>query len=294
MTALRQWLADNPTRPLLVVLGPTASGKTALAIKLAKKFNGEIISADSRQIYRETDLGTAKPTPKELQAAPHYLISKFPPSKLITVASYRRLAEKQIREVLKKKKLPILCGSHNLLISAIIENYRFPGQLSRTQRNALEKIYETRGGPMKLWKQLKKINITLAKKIPPENRHHLINTLARLALDKAASKGPRRYNIFLVGLNPSREKLYKKIDARVDKMLKAGLLKEVKNLAKRYPRHCPALRGHGYRELLDYLHGEKSLEQAVKEIKRDTRHYAKRQQTWWRNSTLSKEIHWIE
>ncbi|MDD3066988.1 MAG: tRNA (adenosine(37)-N6)-dimethylallyltransferase MiaA [Candidatus Gracilibacteria bacterium] len=288
------WLRSNPRKPLLVILGPTASGKTALGVKLARKFDGEIISADSRQIYTEVDKATAKPTTAEMRKAQHHLVSVFSPTKTITVAAYRKLAEKKIREILKRGKLPILTGSHTLLISALVENYQFPKlKEMKSQREELEKEYAKTGGKMKLWKRLQKLNPEAAKKISANNGFHLIRALERIEAGMQPTKGKRKYSALLLGISTEREKLYEKINQRVDKMLRSGLLKEVKALKDRYPRHSPALRGHGYRELLDYLYGEKTLEIAVEEIKRDTRNYAKRQLTWLRNSSLSKEIQWI-
>lgn len=278
---------------MLVILGPTASGKTSLAIKLAQKFEGEIVSADSRQIYKEVNLGTAKPTSSELKKAKHHLISEFSPKKTVTVAQYRKLAEEKIRDVLRRKKIPILAGSHTLLISALVENYQFPGKLkTESKRAQLEKTYNSANGPKKLWQQLQKINPEAAEKIPPQNKHHLIRALERSKNQKPTT-GKRKFNTLILGLNPPRAELYKKINQRVDEMMRSGLLKEVQRLTKKYDRYSPALRGHGYRELLDYLNGEKSLEQAIEEIKKDTRHYAKRQMTWWRNSPLAKEIIWL-
>lgn len=288
------WLHSNPRKPLLIILGPTASGKTALAVKFARKFDGEIISADSRQIYTEVDKATAKPTSREMKQAKHHLVSVFSPTKTITVAAYRKLAEKKIREIAKRGKLPILTGSHTLLISAIVENYQFPKlKEMKNNRQELENAYAKIGGKMKLWKRLQKLNPEAAKKISANNGFHLIRALERSESGLQPTKGKRKYAALLLGISTEREKLYEKINQRVDKMLRSGLLREVKALKEKYPRHSPALRGHGYRELLDYLYGEKTLEIAVEEIKRDTRNYAKRQLTWLRNSSLSKEIHWI-
>lgn len=245
-TLVRTWLASQPARPLLVVLGPTASGKTALAIKLARQYDGEIVSADSRAVYRECDLGTAKPTARELAATVHHCVSVYSPSRVVSVVAYRRKAEAAIREILRRGRLPILTGSHTLLISAIVENYQFPSRGQRT------------------------------------------------AGSREPTKGRRKYATLLLGLRPPREQLYARIDTRVDQMLKKGLLDEVSQLSAKYDRYTPALRGHGYRELLDYLNGEKPLAQAITEIKQDTRNYAKRQMTWFRNCDYAEEIVWLD
>jgi tRNA dimethylallyltransferase len=291
---IENWLASQPKNPLLIVLGPTASGKTELAITLAQKFFGEIVNADSRQIYRELEIGTAKPSDAELAKVPHFLVSEFSPEKIISVAEYRKLAEQKIYEILKQKKLPILSGGHNLLISAIVENYQFPQKVDLNERNKLKKIYNTKNGPQKLWQELQKIAPDLAKKTAPENSVHLLRFLERAKNSTPPKKSPRKFSIFLVGLNPERKILYEKINARVDQMLEMGLLSEVKKLAQKYDRFIPALRGHGYRELLDFLAGEKNFATAVAEIKQNTRHYAKRQMTWWRNSDLFAEIFWLD
>ena len=293
-TFITDWLTRAPQRPLLVILGPTASGKTEFAIQLALKFKGEIISADSRQIYRELEIGSAKPTATELQKIKHHLISEFSPQDSVNVAEYRNLAEQKIEEILRRGKLPILCGGHTLLISAIVENYQFPPNTNPKRRGELTKIYDSKNGAQKLWNMLAKLDLSTAEKIPINNRHHLIRAYERAENCLKATKSKRKFDTLLLGLNPTRETLYKNINKRVDKMMSVGLLDEVEKLAKKYERYSPALRGHGYRELLDFLAGEKTLDRAVEEIKRDTRNYAKRQRTWWRNSPLSSEIFWIK
>jgi len=285
------WLETNPSNPLLVVLGPTASGKTKLAIQLAKKFDGEIVNADSRQIYRELEIGSAPPTNDELAQIPHHLVAEFSPKETVSTAKYRKLAEKKIREISQRGKLAILSGGHTLLISAIVENFRFPGKADEKQRDKLIKIWQK--DPQKLWKRLEKIDPELAEKIPAENQHHLIRAVERAENHEKPCKGRRKFNCLILGISVERAELYRRIDQRVEKMLKAGLLDEVKNLAKKYDRYSPALRGHGYRELLDFLAGEKTLEQAITEIKKDTRNYAKRQSTWWRNCGFTNEIEWF-
>ena len=286
------WLKSGVKNPLLVILGPTASGKTGFAIALAQKFNGEIVNADSRQIYRGLEIGSAPPSVAELQEIPHHLVAEFSPRETVSVAKYRKLAEKKIREILKCGKLPILSGGHTLLISAIVENFQFPKKSDDARRAELEKIWKK--SPQKLHELFAKLDPKAAKKIPTANHHHLIRAIERAERFEKPKKGKRKFDCLLLGLSFEREKLYARIDRRVEKMMADGLLDEVKILAEKYNRHSsPALRGHGYRELLDFLAGEKSFEKAVEEIKRDTRNYAKRQLSWWRNSSLKDEIVWL-
>jgi tRNA dimethylallyltransferase len=296
---VNEFIKKKPVNPLIVVLGPTCTGKTKLAIELAQDFDGEIISADSRAIYQEVDRGTAKPTAEELAAAPHHLISVYPPSSEITLVEYRKLAEQKIAEIRQRGKLPMLAGSHTLLISSIVLNYLFPTEQTINQklRDSLESEYDLPDGPAKLWSELKAADTVTAQKIPPQNRYHLLRALEltrnNVLPSQAKQKGARQYDTLLLGLTLPRPELYARINARVDAMLEAGLLTEVQALIQKYERLTPALRGHGYRELIDYLAGEKSLTQAITEIKQNTRNYAKRQQTWWRSSPLASEIHWI-
>lgn len=289
---VEQWLATQPRRPVVVVVGPTASGKTALALKLAQKFNGEIVNADSRQIYQELAIGSAPPTAAEQKKVPHHLVAEFSPREVISVAKYRKLAEKKIRAIAARGKLPILAGGHTLLISAIVENFRFPGKADEVRRTELSETWKK--NPQKVWKMLAKIDPAAAEKIPAENRHHLIRAIERAENAEKPARGRRKFDCKILGIEIPRAKLYKQIDQRVDKMLIAGLLAEVEDLAAKYDRNSPALRGHGYRELLDFLAGEKTFEKAVEEIKRDTRNYAKRQMTWWRNCGFAEEIFWIK
>jgi tRNA dimethylallyltransferase len=288
---VQTWLVANPKNPLLIVLGPTASGKTKFSIALAKKFDGEIINADSRQIYKGLDIGSAPPTTQEMVQIPHHLVATFSPRTTISVAKYRQLAEKKIRDTQRRGKLPILAGGHTLLISAIVENFQFSKKASAERRAKLTSLWGK--DPRALHSILKKIDPVAAKKIPAENQHHLIRNIERTEIAKKPKKGKRKFDCCLLGLKVEREKLYKQIDIRVDAMIKMGLLDEVSALAKKYERYVPALRGHGYREILDYLNGEKDLKTAIEDIKKNTRNYAKRQLTWWRNSSLGAEIHWI-
>lgn len=304
-----RWLATNPAKPVVVIVGPTASGKTDLALQIAENLalatcppkrsegrkagvEGEIVNADSRQIYKGLTIGSAPPSATELEKIPHHLIAKFSPRTTISVAKYRKLAEKKIREIAKRGKLPILTGGHTLLISAIVENFRFPGKSNESRRAELDKIWKK--NPQKLWKILEKIDPVLAKKIPAENRHHLIRAIERVEKTEKPSQGKRKFDFLILGIEIDREKLYARINRRVDEMLEKGLLAEVETLAAKYDRNSPALRGHGYREILDFLNGEKDFETAVEEIKRNTRNYAKRQMTWWRNCRFAEEIFWIK
>jgi len=295
---VKEFLSTQPACPLVTVLGPTASGKTALAIAIAQAVDGEIVSADSRAIYKELDIGTAKPDAAELAAAPHHCISEIKPSYALSVAAYRQRAEAAIEDILQRDKVPILAGSHTLLISAIVENYQFPADaaVDTARRAELEMEYGEKDGAKNLWQQLAARNAEAAEAVPKENKHHLIRALELAENEKLHDKGtaPRKYQPLLLGIETERETLYERINARVDTMMTTGLLDEVRILKEKYDRHCPALRGHGYRELLDYLADEKDLNTAVVEIKKDTRNYAKRQTTWFRNCSFADEIIWLK
>lgn len=277
---------------LIVVLGPTASGKTKIAIKLAKDFNGEIISADSRQIYRGMNIGTDKISPLETQGIPHYLIDIVNPDEEFTLAQYKELAIKTIREIQERKKLPFLVGGTGLYIQAITDNLEIPTVPPDAKlRSNLERIDQK-----KLVEMLKKLDPVGAKKIDLNNPRRIIRALevclkTGQPFSSQTRKGKRLFKIIEIGLNPPREKLYQKIDQRVDWMIENGLINEVKSLLKKYPPNLPAFSGIGYQEIIQYLQGKITLEESIQQIKFHTHQYARRQITWFKKD---QKIKWVK
>jgi len=300
------------SRPkILVIAGPTASGKTALSIKLAKKFGGEIVSADSRQIYRGMDIGTAKPSKKEMAGILHYLIDIKDPNEDYTVADYKKDAIAAIKKILKKKKLPILIGGTGLYVNAVIYNLDIPSvPPDQKLRNELEEKLQ-KHGLQKLFEELIKLDPEAAYIVDPKNPRRVIRALeVAIKTGKTFSglrkKGKPLFDVLEIGIYPGKERLAGRINKRVDEMAEAGLLEEVKNLVKKYPSASSgqfpsaslgtggapkSFDAIGYREIVECLHEKKSFEEAAELIKRNTQNYAKRQMTWFRKN---KEIRWIK
>ncbi|MCX7778681.1 MAG: tRNA (adenosine(37)-N6)-dimethylallyltransferase MiaA [Patescibacteria group bacterium] len=288
---------------LIVILGPTASGKTELAIKLAKFFNGEIISADSRQIYREMDIGTNKIKDSRLKiqnenlkckiskiekpvfykGVPHYLIDVANPDEEFTVAQFKKRAIKIIKNIQKRGKTPFLVGGTGLYIQSIVDNLVIPRvKPDKVLRNKLS----TKSNEW-LFKKLKKIDPLTANEIDRKNKRRLIRALevclkTKKRFSELRKRGKPLFDILQIGLKISRPILYQRINQRVEKMIRDGLVDEVKKLYKKYSPSLPSLSGIGYQEIIAYLQGKISLPAAVEEIKKNTRHFAKRQMTWFR------------
>lgn len=284
---------------IIVILGPTASGKTKLGIKLAKKFSGEIINADSRVIYKGFNIGTDKPQGQWLkvngkkvfvvQGIPHHLIDFLTPKKVFSVAEYQRLAFKKLKEIQKKGKIPFLVGGSPLYINSVVYNYQIPKVEPDFQlRKKLEKE------PLeKLVKKLKKLNSEVENMVDIKNKRRIIRALEILLRGKKLEKisfSKPSLDTLILGIKINREELYEKINKRVDLMIKKGLVEEVRKLFKKYGKDAPAFSGIGYNEIIRYLNGEVSLFQAIELIKRNSRRFAKRQLTWFR---ADKNIKWI-
>ncbi len=274
---------------LIVILGPTASGKSEFSIHLAQKFGGYIISADARQIYKEMNIGTAKLKPQEFQGIPHFLINVVKPNQDFSVAEYQKKVFDLIR---RKKGLPFLTGGTGLYISAIVDNLQIPpGKPNKALRKKLEKKSLSQ-----LYKQLRKLDFKTAGIIDKNNKRRLIRALeVCLTTKKTFSaqrlKGKPLFDVLQIGLKIPREKLYKKINQRVDKMIKQRLVSEVKKLGKKYGFNKIAMSGIGYKQIGLYIKGKFTKEEAVLQIKKDTRHYAKKQLAWFRRD---KKIKWIK
>lgn len=283
---------------LLVIVGPTASGKTALAVECAKKFDGEIISADSMQIYKGMNIATAKPTEEEMQGIPHHLIDFVDVTSQYSVAQFVTDAEKCCRDILSRGKLPVLAGGTGLYVDSFVNNIKFSEAdgdeaLRKKLSDELNSV-----GAEKMLQRLSRLDPEYAAKLHPNNEKRIIRafeiyTLTGKTPTEAAALSrtePSRYNCCFVGINyKNRDILYDRINRRVDLMMENGLLEEAKSYYD-LPKKSTASQAIGYKELKPYFDGEISLEQAVENLKIGTRHYAKRQLTWFRRN---EDIKWF-
>lgn len=275
---------------ILVIAGPTASGKSALAVNLAEKLGGEIISCDSMQIYRGMDIGSAKPTKEEQARVPHHMIDVADPKEAFSAAKYARMARKAIREISGRGKLPVVCGGTGLYLNGILYEMDFgDGPEDPDLRRRLERRAEEEGGEA-LHRELAALDPAAAARIHPNNVKKIIRALERLQLGEERVQefqDIRRENPeidpVLIGLTMDRKKLYGRIERRVEDMMARGLMEEVRRLAAQgLTAEDISMQGIGYKELIAFLSGENTLEEAVAQIKKNTRHYAKRQLTWFR------------
>lgn len=284
--------------PVLAVVGPTASGKTALSIHLAKQLDGEIISADSMQIYKGMDIASAKPTQAEMQGIPHHMMSVVSPNRPYSVADFVEAAGDCIRDVFSRGKLPILVGGTGLYIDNLLENTQFiEAQTDFELRARLEELYARIGGEEML-RRLSSFDPESAERLHPNNKKRILRAFEVYELTGqtmtqalAASKSvPSPYAPLYIGLRfQDRAVLYDRIDRRVDWMLEAGLLEEAKVFLE--TNTATAAQAIGYKELKPYFDGELPLETAVENLKRATRNYAKRQITWFKRNP---QIHWLD
>ena len=285
---------------LLAIVGPTAVGKSAVALEVAKRLNVEIVSADSMQVYLGVDIGTAKPSLQELKEVKHHLINLVIPSQDFSVAEYQKLAREAINEIESRARYPILVGGSGLYIRAVIDDLKFPqGLLGSPVRLELEKEAALKGGEA-LYFELKRLDPEAAKKIHPRNVRRVIRALevikvtGRLFSDfqKEWEKRESVYDLIMVGLDVPRDELFTKIEQRIERQLEEGVLEEVKMLLSQgYGGAITAKQALGYKELADYLEGKCSLAVAVDQFKRRTRNFAKRQLTWFRRDP---RINWID
>ena len=290
---------ENKGKRMIAVVGPTASGKTALSIELAKRLDGEIISADSMQIYKGMKIATAKPDMEEMQGIPHHLMDFLDPGTQFSVADYVELANDTAKDIFSRGKQPILCGGTGLYVRSFLENVRFTEEKSDPQlREQLNERYRTEGGE-KMLEELKGFDPETAIRLHPSNSKRIVRAfevyyLTGKTISQAVRESkqmPFPYEIAAVGLRFSdREKLYDRINKRVDIMLEKGLIEEAKEFYS-MPIGRTAAAAIGYKELKPYLDGELTLEEAVEKLKAATRHYAKRQLTWFRRDEY---IRWID
>jgi tRNA dimethylallyltransferase len=275
--------------PLVILTGPTAVGKTNLSIQLAKKLNMEIVSADSMQIYKYMDIGSAKVTQKEMQGVKHYLIDEVNPDFSFSVSEFQQRADKYIDEIVKNDKLPLVTGGTGLYLNSLIYNMDFAKSDSDNElREALRLELEEKGIDY-MHNKLKDLDEEAASRIHKNNTKRVIRALEVCLSGKKMSdfsndlKFNEKYEPIIIVLNRERSHLYKRIDMRVDIMINEGLEKEVKTLLDMgYTKDLISMQGIGYKEILKYLDGEYTYDEAVEIIKRDSRRYAKRQLTWFR------------
>ena len=281
---------------VIVICGPTASGKTALSIELAKKINGEIVSCDSMQIYKDMDIGTAKPTVEEMQGIKHYLIGYVSPEERYSVADYKKDAKKAIKEILGKGKMPIIVGGTGLYIDSLIYEIEYQDiKFDEKYRKELEQEAKEKGLE-ELYKRAKQIDEKAIEKISPTDKKRILRVLeiyhatgkTKTEQEMESRKKEVEFDYQVYALNWDREKLYNRINKRVDVMIEQGLIQEVEQILKKYDKFPTAMQGLGYKEVVDYLNGKYTKEEMIEKIKMETRRYAKRQLTWFRKNKQTK------
>lgn len=289
----------NEKKPLIILAGPTAVGKTSLSIRLAHAVGGEIVSADSMQVYRHMDIGSAKIRPEEQEGIPHYLIDCLEPEEPFHVAAFQKLAREAMERIWENGHIPIVTGGTGFYIRALVYDTDFTEEPSAPRiRKELENLAKEQG-PEALHEELAKVDAASAKAIHPHNVKRVVRALEYYRLngkpislhneEERKKASPYQFAYFV--LNDERSHLYERIDRRVDQMMEQGLLEEVKRLKDRgLSRDMVSMQGLGYKELLAYLDGECTLEEAVRILKRDTRHFAKRQLTWFKRE---EDVIWI-
>ncbi|MCH5211475.1 MAG: tRNA (adenosine(37)-N6)-dimethylallyltransferase MiaA [Oscillospiraceae bacterium] len=276
---------------LIVVAGPTASGKTRLAIDIAKAFDGEIVSADSMQIYKYMDIGTAKPTDEERAECRHHLIDFKEPDEIFSVADYAKLAHEVIRDISERGRLPVICGGTGLYINSVVDDVTF-GDMDTDYalREELKDIAEKDGGE-RLLDMLAEFDPVSAERLHPNNQRRIIRAIEFYKStgvpisehQEMTKQTESRYEPIMFAIDHPREVLYERINLRVDFMIKDGLLEEVKKIMDMgYTKELNSMKGIGYKEIMDYYNGECTLHEAIEAVKQGSRRYAKRQLTWFR------------
>ena len=283
---------------VVVIGGPTASGKTDLSIRLAKKINGEIVSADSMQIYKEMNIGTAKPDEDERQGIKHYMLDIINPDERYSVADYKRQAKIAIQEIINKGKTPIVVGGTGLYIDSLIYEIEYVDiQTDLEYRKQLEERVE-KEGLQKLYEEAKKIDEYAMEKISPNDKKRILRVLeiykqtgkTKTQLDKQSRKDVQ-YDYKVFAINMDREILYNRINKRVDIMIQKGLIDEVKQIYNKYKMFPTAMQALGYKEVVEYLEDKITKEEMIEKIKQESRRYAKRQLTWFRKN---KQTIWLD
>lgn len=285
---------------VIVIVGPTASGKTALSIELAKKIDGEIISCDSMQIYKDMNIGSAKPTIEEMQGIKHYMIDIAEPTERFSVAEYKKRSEEAIDEILQKGKVPIIVGGTGLYANSLIYNIEYNEiMLDEEYRKNLMEIAETEAGLATLYEKARSIDPVAMEKISSNDKKRIIRVLEikhstgknKTELELESRKNEVKYEYKVFAINMPREILYDRINKRVDIMIENGLIDEVENIIEKYKEFPTAMQAIGYKEIVMYLKGELTKQEAIEKIKQESRRYAKRQITWFKKI---EDIKWID
>ena len=282
---------------LVAVIGPTAVGKSQFALRLAQDFDGEIVNADSRQVYRYMDIGTAKPSHTELSLVRHHLIDIINPDEPFSLAIYQKLAHDAIEDIQQQHKLPLLIGGSGLYIWSVIEGWKIPPVAPDAElRHSLE-IRAKEEGSYALYQELQKIDPVAANKIMPTNLRRIIRALeicqaTGQPVSQLWQKQTPPYPVLIIGLTMHRDNLYRTIDCRVDEMIKQGLIEEVKNLmAKGYSLDLPSMSGIGYKQIGKFLQGKLDLPTAIQQMKNETHRFARHQYAWFH--LKDARIHWL-
>ncbi len=288
------------TKPkVIVICGPTASGKTALSIELAKKINGEIVSCDSMQIYKDMDIGTAKPTIEEMQGIKHYMLDFVSPDERYSVADYKKQAKQAIREIIEKGKVPIVVGGTGLYVDSLIYEIEYQDiEFDEKYRKQLEERSKKEGLEV-LYNEAKKIDPEAIIKISPNDKKRILRILEiynatgknKTEQEKESRKNEVEFDYKVYAISWDREKLYDRINQRVDIMIDQGLIEEVQKIYSKYNKFPTAMQGLGYKEVLEYLEGKYNKQEMIDKIKQETRRYAKRQLTWFRKN---KQTIWLD
>ena len=275
-----------PKERLVVILGPTATGKSYCGIELAKRFRGEIVSGDSMLVYRQMNIGTAKPSAEELQMVPHHLVNILPPDASYSVADFQQQAAKLIHQITLRGNLPILVGGTGLYIKALLEDYRFSSVEENPELRHRLEIYAQEQGTDKLFDWLRKEDPAAAARLHPNDVRRVVRALETALSGDSVSQEKQhelKYDAEVFGLSMERCFLYERINLRVDRMIEEGLEEEVRSLLNAgIPTDCLSMKSLGYRQIAEYLKGQCDFATAVDNIKKETRHFAKRQITWYK------------
>ncbi|MFC2012205.1 tRNA (adenosine(37)-N6)-dimethylallyltransferase MiaA [Chloroflexota bacterium] len=283
---------------LVTILGPTATGKSRLALRLAQQFNGEIVSADSRQVYRRMDISTAKPRRQDMVLVPHHLIDIINSDEDFSLAQYQKLAFKSIEDIRKRNKLPFLVGGSGLYIWAVLEGWQIPQIAPDPEFRRRLENRAARGEAEELYQELQEIDPVAAQRIDRKNTRRIIRALevtthADTPISRLQGKKPPPFNTLIIGLTTDRKELYNRIDLRVDGMVKQGLLEEVNKLVDLgYDFSLPAMSGIGYRQTGMFLRSEMDMESAIQQIKTETHRFVRRQYNWFKLS--DDRIQWFD